>query len=277
MPELPEVETICKGLEKDLIGKTVKTVKANRKNLRVPFPRDLKSIEEQKITSITRRAKYILIHFKNSQTLIIHLGMSGRVTVTKKYEAQKHDHLLITLSSGKVIVLNDARRFGLVALCATEELPQHKLFAHLGPEPLDKEFNPRYLDEKLKAKKIAIKLAIMDQAVVVGVGNIYVSEALFSANIDPRRPANKVKPEELKKLVSAIKQTLKKAIKAGGSSLKDYVQADGTMGYFQNMCKVYGRVGEKCPSCNCDIKKTGGIQRIVQGGRASFYCAKKQK
>ncbi len=273
MPELPEVETVCNGLRNDILKVKIVSAKNNRPNLRIPFPRNLKSINDSQITSITRRAKYVLMGLDIGKTLIIHLGMSGKLTITKNYQPQKHDHMVIELSNGKTVVLNDARRFGLVALADSSKLENHKLFKHLGIEPLDKEFNTQYLFEKLKNRKIAIKLAIMDQKIVVGVGNIYACEALYAAKINPTRAANTIKNDELKKLVAAIKKILKQAIKAGGSSLRDYVQADGTLGYFQTMTKVYGREGEKCEKCNCK----SGIKRITQGGRSTFYCAKKQK
>ncbi len=273
MPELPEVETVCKGLRKEVLGSKITSAKNNRPNLRIPFPRNLKSLKGSKIISVIRRAKYILINLDNNKTLVIHLGMSGKFTITKNYEPVKHDHMVITLDKGIKLVLNDVRRFGLVALSNTDNLEEHKLFKHLGIEPIEKEFNAGYLFKKLKNKKIAIKLAIMDQKVVVGVGNIYACEALYDSGINPKRSANNIKKDELKKLVASIKKILKQALKAGGSSLRDYVQADGTLGYFQNMTKVYGREGQKCKKCNC----RSGVKRITQGGRSTFYCTKKQK
>ncbi|MCE9507712.1 MAG: bifunctional DNA-formamidopyrimidine glycosylase/DNA-(apurinic or apyrimidinic site) lyase [Alphaproteobacteria bacterium] len=278
MPELPEVETVCKGLARVLPNRKIVGVRQNRHDLRIPFPADLGSIKGRKVTTIKRRAKYILVHLDDGRTLIIHLGMSGQLTVSKKkYAAEKHDHLVLTLDNGAQVVFNDPRRFGLVALAKTKDLAQHKFFTHLGPEPFDKKFTAAFLAEKFKSKKVAVKLAIMDQTLVVGVGNIYASEALFSARIDPRRAAQSLKPEALKKLVTAVRNILKTAIRAGGSSLRDYVHADGSLGDFQQHFAVYGREGQKCRGCSCNIQKTGGVKRITQGGRSTFYCLLKQE
>lgn len=279
MPELPEVETVCRGLAKALPGHAIDAVTLNRDDMRLPFPPELKKIAHHKILGIDRRAKYILIRLSSGQTLILHLGMSGRLLIhdkDKKYVPDKHDHLILHLDNGMSIILNDPRRFGLAALSETEDLTQHKLFSHLGPEPLEKAFSPAYLAEKMKGKKVAVKLAIMDQRVVVGVGNIYASEALFMAGIDPRRAAGTIKPGEIKKLVAAIKAVLKKAIAAGGSSLRDYVQTDGELGYFQHHFSVYDREGQKCKGCTCNVQKTKGVHRITQGARSTFYCPVKQ-
>lgn len=279
MPELPEVETVCRGLAKVLPGRTIVAVKLHRGDLRFPFPAGLGKLANVKIQTIDRRAKYVLVRLANNQTLIIHLGMSGRLVIhdeDNKHVLGKHDHMIIELDNDVSIVFNDPRRFGLADLAETKVIEQHKLFAHLGPEPLEKEFNEKYLTEKLKSKKVAIKLAIMDQQVVVGVGNIYASEALFQSGIDPRRAANSIKHAELKELVAEIKAVLKKAIKAGGSSLRDYVQTDGELGYFQHQFSVYDKEGQKCQNCTCNIKKTGGVQRITQGARSTFYCPVKQ-
>jgi formamidopyrimidine-DNA glycosylase len=278
MPELPEVEIVCRGLARKLPGRRITEVRQNRHDLRIPFPSTLKSIKGAKVTAISRRAKYILAHLDDGRTLILHLGMSGRLTVDPQgKKPEKHDHLLLALDNGKQVVFNDPRRFGLVTLAKTKDLEQHKFFAHLGPEPFDKKFTGAYLSEKLKGKKIAIKLAIMDQRVGVGVGNIYASEALFSARINPRLAARSLKPAALKKLVAAIRKTLKAAIRAGGSSLRDYVQSDGSSGNFQRLFSVYGRKGKKCKGCTCNIQKTGGVKKITQGGRSTFYCPVKQE
>ncbi|MDI1228039.1 MAG: bifunctional DNA-formamidopyrimidine glycosylase/DNA-(apurinic or apyrimidinic site) lyase [bacterium] len=279
MPELPEVETVCRGLAKSMTGEKLGSVETLRHNLRIPFPADLKTIAGAKVKNISRRAKYILIELDNKKTLIIHLGMSGRLVIQQKKEQgapEKHDHMILNMKNGTRIVFNDARRFGMVDLANTAELEQHKFFSHLGPEPFDKTFSAKYLAERLKTKKIAIKLAIMDQELVVGVGNIYASEALFRAGIDPKRAANKIKPDEITQLIACIRAVLKQAIKAGGSSLRDYVQADGELGYFQDKWAVYGKHHQPCKGCTCDIEKTGGIQKITQGARSTFYCPRKQ-
>lgn len=271
MPELPEVETVVRGLETAMKGRALAKVTLNRAGLRLPFPPALAKIRDEKIESVTRRAKYILIALESARTMIVHLGMSGRMTIGAR-TAEKHDHMVLRLDDGTDVVFNDPRRFGLVDIAKTDALPRHKLFRHLGPEPFDAAFDAGYLVEKFKGKKVPVKLAIMDQRVVVGVGNIYASEALYAARIDPRRPAGALKAAEIKKLVAAIRDTLARAIRAGGSSLRDYVQADGELGYFQHQWAVYGKAGEKCPGC-----KAPCIVKITQGGRSTFYCPEKQK
>jgi len=271
MPELPEVEIVCEGLRKTILGAKITFVQNNRPNLRAPFPRNLKLIEGSKINSIERRAKYILINLSNGKTLIVHLGMSGKFNVFDKYVPEKHDHFLMKFSNKKIAVLNDARRFGLVDLADTAKLGEHALFNHLGPEPLEKGFNKKYLIEKLSGKKVAIKLAIMDQEVVVGVGNIYACESLYMAKIDPKRSCADISEVEVDLLVKSIKKILQAALKAGGSSIRDYVHTDGSLGYFQTKYNVYGKDGEKCKNCGTVIKK------ITQGGRSTFYCEKEQK
>lgn len=271
MPELPEVETVVRGLAKSLQGKRITAIVAARKNLRIPFPANLKDIEGARIEKIFRRAKYILLGLSGGDALIIHLGMSGRMTVNPD-KKEKHDHMVMTLQDGTTAVFNDARRFGLVALCKTAEIDKHKFFCHLGPEPLDRQFTAEYLAAKLKGKKVAVKQAIMDQCLVVGVGNIYAAEALYQAGIDPRRSGASLTKAEIARLVAAIRDVLKRAIAAGGSSLRDYVQADGKLGYFQHHWAVYGKEGEKCPKC-----KKPCIKRITQGGRSTFYCHVRQK
>ncbi len=279
MPELPEVETIRRGLEEVLPGRKIVKIQKNRHGLRIPFPASLEAVRGQKITGIERRAKYLLIRLAGGQTIIIHLGMSGRLMIHakgQKYVPEKHDHLVLALDNGTVIVFNDPRRFGLVDVADTEKLNKHRFFSHLGPEPLERKFTAAYLCEKLHGKKIALKLAIMDQTVVVGVGNIYASEALFDAGLSPFLPAGQLTPADAKKLVASIQKVLKAAIKAGGSSLRDYVQTDGELGYFQHHWAVYGKKGQKCKGCTCNTAKTGGVQQITQGGRSTFYCPVKQ-
>ena len=280
MPELPEVETVCRGLAKAMAGQKITRVETHRANLRIPFPKNLKEVEGQKVKDIQRRAKYILIHLSGGATLLMHLGMSGRMVIqgnNAEHVVEKHDHMVLHLSNGTRVVFNDPRRFGMVDLVASDAVAQHKFFQHLGPEPFAKEFNAGYLLEKLKKKIPSVKVAIMDQRLVVGVGNIYAAEALFRAGINPKRKAGSIKKPEAEKLIEAIHFVLKAAIKAGGSSLRDYVQADGELGYFQHHFAVYGRTGKACVGCTCDIEKTGGIQQITQGGRSTFYCPRKQK
>lgn len=280
MPELPEVETVRRGLLKALLGQRISGVSTSRLRLRRPFPARLQRLTGARVERIERRAKYLLLALDINQTIVIHLGMSGRLVIHPdggNYAPEKHDHFVLSLQDGAKIVFNDARRFGLVELVEDEKLEKHKLFSHLGPEPLEKGFSAAYLAEYLKGRKTSIKIAIMDQRCVVGVGNIYASEALFRAGISPRRMAKSIRKEEIGKLVPAIKKVLEDAIKAGGSSLRDYVQADGELGYFQHNFAVYGKAGQKCRGCSCDIAKTGGIRKITQGARSTFYCPQQQK
>lgn len=274
MPELPEVETVRRGLQKALLGRRITGITTSRLRLRRPFPAGLPRLVRARVEGLERRAKYLLLRLDTNQTIVIHLGMSGRLVIHPAgdaYTPEKHDHFVMTLENGTKIVFNDARRFGLIDLVDDEKLEKHKLFKHLGPEPLDKSFSPAYLADYLKRRKIAIKLAIMDQKCVVGVGNIYASEALYRAGISPKRMAKSLKKDEIARLVPAIRKVLEDAIKAGGSSLRDYVQADGELGYFQHSFAVYGRAGEKCKKCGADIRK------ITQGGRSTFYCPSHQK
>lgn len=278
MPELPEVETVCRGLARAMTGKRLTRIEARRKDLRFPLPKGLKGkIEGQRIKRITRRAKYILMALENGTTLLLHLGMSGRLTLDDGREKPgKHDHVLFWLGPHLRLRFNDPRRFGMLDITATSSLTRHRLLRALGPEPLEKEFTATFLHERLKGKKQAIKLALMDQRLVVGVGNIYACEALFYSGIDPRRPAGHISLEECARLVKAVHVVLRASIKAGGSSLRDYVQSNGELGHFQKRFAVYGQEGEACKGCTCRATKTGGIQRITQGGRSTFYCPHRQ-
>ncbi len=279
MPELPEVETVCQGLKKPLNGAVVKELILRRPDLRTPFPEGLKdTVEGQTIRRINRRAKYILIEMTENVTLILHLGMSGRITVLddKPDEYGKHDHFVLVTEDNRYMIFNDARRFGMVGLCETPSVDKHKFFVHLGADPLSNDFSPAYLDEKLRGKKVAIKNALLNQKIVTGIGNIYASEALYESNIDPTRPAGELNKGEINRLVGAIRLVLDKAIRAGGSTLRDYIQTTGEMGYFQNQWSVYNKRGQACPDCTCDVIMTGGIQKIKQGGRSTFYCPTRQ-
>ena len=281
MPELPEVETVMRGLSPVILNGTIASVTLNCKDLRIPFNRGFKKdLEGQKVLSLFRRAKYILIELNNQKLLAIHLGMSGRVTMLSKqdkYEPQKHDHVIFEMKDGARIIYNDPRRFGMMFTFKTDQLETHKAFAHLGPEPLSNNFSGAYLKEKLKKKQTPIKQAILDQTNVVGVGNIYACEALYMSKISPTKKCSAISRAKYEELAVAIRDVLSKAIKAGGSTLKDFRHADGELGYFQHNFTVYDQVGEACPDCSCDISKTGGIKRIVQSGRSTFYCARQQK
>lgn len=279
MPELPEVETVCRGLEPVLVGRRIARADVRRKDLRKPFPRGLKAkLESAMVVHIARRAKYILIHLDNDFILVIHLGMSGRIGIhPRDYKPQMHDHFILHLQDGQQIVLNDPRRFGVVDLVRGDVLETHSLFAHLGPEPLGNDFSGSVLTAALKGRKTPIKQAIMDQRIVVGVGNIYASESLFLSGIDPETPAGRIRGDRIDRLVAAIRAVLKQAIKAGGSTLRDHRRVDGELGYFQHHFGVYDREGRACPGCACDISKTKGIRKIIQGGRATFYCPRQQR
>lgn len=279
MPELPEVETVCRGLSRALSGATMTAAEQRRMDLRAPMPRHLPhKLKGRTITAIDRRAKYILIHLDRELVLILHLGMSGRMVIgTRDQKPARHDHLIFHFNNGKTVRFNDPRRFGLCDLVAARDLPAHPWFAHLGIEPLTPALNADWLEQAIKGRSTAIKSFLLDQRQIVGIGNIYAAEALYHAGIGPTRKTGSLKPDECKRLVLAIKKVLKAAIAAGGSSLRDYRQADGELGYFQHHFAVYDREGEACPDCTCVIAKTGGIKRIVQAGRSSFYCPTRQR
>jgi formamidopyrimidine-DNA glycosylase len=274
MPELPEVETVRLGLIPHFEGRTLERVLVRRHDLRQPIPKTLpKRLAGRKLIQIGRRAKYLLLHFDQGRTLILHLGMSGRIQIGKGAAPEgKHDHLVLMFEGGATATFTDPRRFGLALLAEEKTLASHPLFAGLGPEPLGREFKPQTLLEGLKNRRGPLKPALMDQKLVVGVGNIYASEALFQAGLSPLRPAGSLSSREAAKLTKSIKDVLARAIKAGGSSLRDHKRPDGELGYFQHHFAVYGRQGQPCPGCTCK----DGIRRIVQAGRSTFYCAVRQ-
>jgi formamidopyrimidine-DNA glycosylase len=290
MPELPEVETVCRGLSGNILRLNVSSVEVYAEKLRDFIPADLnKKILNHTITKIERKAKYILIHLAananfQSQVLIIHLGMSGRLTIQDEaYQRKKHDHVILKLNGTAhenaeigvrqqcLLVFNDARRFGIFTLTDLENLSQHKLFRKLGLEPLSKEFTVAKLKALFKNRNKNIKNTLMDASLIVGIGNIYASEALFRSGIHPERTASSLTDKDIKKSHEQIIITLEDAIRAGGSTLKDFSKANGESGYFQYQFKVYGREGLPCFTCKTLI------QRIVQGGRSSFFCSKCQK
>jgi formamidopyrimidine-DNA glycosylase len=279
MPELPEVETVCRGLAMKMEGRVLTRVEQRRPNLRIPFPdRMVERLTGRRVVTIRRRAKYILIHLDDDQVLIVHLGMSGRMTIGQDLgPPATHDHVLLTTDDGSDIRFNDARRFGLMAMTGADILDSHPLLASLGPEPLGNEFDAETLSRALKARITPIKSALLDQTVVAGLGNIYVCEALFRAGISPTRIAATVAGRDAERLVPVIREVLTEAIAAGGSTLRDYVQASGELGYFQHSFSVYDREGQACPGCTCDISSTGGVQRIVQANRSTFYCPRRQR
>jgi|SRR5580658_3999837 formamidopyrimidine-DNA glycosylase len=276
MPELPEVETVCRGLAAVLETRVLRHLELRRKDLRFPFPAGLAAlVEGRRVAAVRRRAKYILIHLEDGGVLIAHLGMSGRMLIgpAEGLVLETHDHVVFHTDHGVAVRFNDARRFGFLDHARAEDLGRHKLLEGLGPEPLGNEFSGPVLAEKLAGKLAPIKAALLDQKIVAGLGNIYVSEALFVARLSPLRSAGTVSGARAEKLVRAIKDVLTRAIAAGGSSLRDYVQTSGELGYFQHQWAVYGKEGEPCPGCTC----AHGILRIVQSNRATFYCAKRQR
>jgi formamidopyrimidine-DNA glycosylase len=280
MPELPEVETVARGLRATLEGRRIVAVRQNRADLRVPFPADLPArLTGRLVAQIGRRAKYLLLTLDDGQVLIIHLGMSGRFIIRHDpaLPLLPHDHLTLTTETGIVYVLNDPRRFGLVDMVASDALPRHRLFAGLGPEPLGDGFDGPTLAAALAARRTPLKSALLDQRIVAGLGNIYVCEALFDARLSPLRMAGAVKAAGVARLVRSIRKVLDAAIAAGGSSLRDFVHHDGALGYFQHSFAVYDRAGQPCPGCDCDVAATGGVARIVQAGRSTFYCPRRQR
>lgn len=269
MPELPEVETTRRGLL-PLVGKSIKSITIRHATLRWPIPQHLvETLVNQTLLGLTRRAKYILCEF-DTGVLLLHLGMSGRICLLDcNYPPEKHDHFDLEFVDGQVLRLRDPRRFGAV-LWVDNKVGNHALLNSLGPEPLDDGFNAKYLHQALSNKTLAIKNAIMDGHVVVGVGNIYASESLFRARIHPETPAKQVSLAQCKRLVTEIKSTLHDALAAGGSSLRDFFGTDGNPGYFQQTYFVYGRTGEPCRVCSKPIKC------IRLGQRSTFYCPKCQ-
>ncbi len=278
MPELPEVETVRTGLIPAMEGQVIARTDVNRPDLRWPFPKDMgKRLTDVRVTALRRRSKYILADLSSGETLIVHLGMSGRILISGDPLGQfhhdhpvpdKHDHVVFHMENGARITFNDPRRFGAMDLMQTATADQHKLLAVLGPEPLGNAFNEDHLVAAFKGKNTPVKSALLDQRIVAGLGNIYVCEALYRAGISPARKAGRIAPRRVAALVPIIREVLAEAIEAGGSSLRDFRQADGALGYFQHRFDVYGREGDPCRNPTC----TAQISRIVQSGRSSFYC-----
>ncbi|QIG48718.1 bifunctional DNA-formamidopyrimidine glycosylase/DNA-(apurinic or apyrimidinic site) lyase [Nordella sp. HKS 07] len=297
MPELPEVETVMRGLETVLTGQRITHVRLARDNLRFPFPPDFgKRIEGRLVLRLQRRAKYILVFLEGGDVMIVHLGMSGRFTIidargrmtglgefydetaTAESGSGPHDHVVFTRSDGLRIVYTDPRRFGVMDLVAEEGLGTHRLLAQIGVEPLGNEFGAATLAQGFRGKKAPLKAALLDQTLVAGLGNIYVCEALHRAGLSPKRRASSLVKKtgydsRLEDLARNIRAVLTEAIAAGGSTLRDFVHPQGEKGSFQQVFAVYDREGEKCPKRGCG----GTIRRIVQSGRSTFYCPKCQK
>ena len=276
MPELPEVETVCRGLAVVLEGRRLINVLVRRPDLRRPFPPDFAArLLGRRIVRLSRRAKYMLWHLDDGWVVLAHLGMSGRMLIGPCDDAPpgKHDHVILETEDGHRVSFNDPRRFGLMDMTTEEGVADHPLLRDLGPEPLGDGFTPAALANGLTGRQTPIKVALLDQTLVSGIGNIYASEALFRAAIDPTRAASSLTRAECKRLVPAIKDILTEAIASGGSSLRDHRQPNGELGYFQHAFAVYDREGEPCPGCDC----SQGIRRVTQAGRSTFYCAKRQK
>ena len=279
MPELPEVETVMRGLRARLDGRVIVRAAVHREGMRWAFPPGLAArLTGAQVTGFRRRAKYILMRLGGGDSVLIHLGMSGRMVLgpAAAHDVPAHQHMTLETDDGWKVGFVDPRRFGSVDLVATEMEAGHRLLAGLGPEPLDDGFDAAALSAALAGKRTPIKAALLDQRLVAGLGNIYVNEALFRAGIDPLRSAHSVAGRRAGRLAPQIKATLLEAIAAGGSSLRDYVQPDGELGYFQHAWKVYGRVGQPCERCP-GVPACAGIRRRVQAGRSSFYCPRTQR
>jgi len=293
MPELPEVETVRRGLQPAMEGARIVKAEARRKDLRFPFQKDFVArLEGQTVTGLGRRAKYLMADLSSGDVLLMHLGMSGSFRVVQddakktpgqfhnpRGEDRAHDHVVFHMSSGATIVFNDPRRFGYMKVIARKALEDEPLLRGLGPEPLGNEFDADMLARSCANKKTSLKAALLDQRVVAGLGNIYVCEALFRAHLSPRRLAATLSTKKAettdhaRRLVDAIHAVLNQAIKAGGSSLRDHRQTSGELGYFQHAFQVYDREGEKCQTAGCG----GIVRRFTQNGRSTFWCPKCQK
>lgn len=277
VPELPEVETVRRGLEPVLSGRVIEAAEVRRADLRWPFPPGLAArLTGARVAALRRRSKYLLADLDGGETLIVHLGMSGRMLIsgvqvgTFRHQhpaPERHDHVVLHVEGGARVTFNDARRFGAMDLCPTAALATHRLLAPLGPEPLGNEFSGKGLFSRMAGRSTSVKAVLLDQRVVAGLGNIYVCEALWRARVSPLRLARDVTADEAETIAATVRAVLTDAIAAGGSSLRDYRQADGELGYFQHTFAVYGREGAPCQ------RSDGGIvTRKVQSGRSSFFC-----
>lgn len=283
MPELPEVETVMRGLMPSMEGAVIAKAQINRPDLRWPFPdRMSERLTGQRVERLRRRSKYILADLASGETLLIHLGMSGRMLVSgdplgqfvhDHPQAEKHDHVVLDMDNGARITFNDPRRFGAMDLLNTATAEDSKLLSVLGPEPLGNQFSEDYLTAAFKGKNTPVKSALLDQGIIAGLGNIYVCETLYRAGISPKRKAGQIAGRKVASLVPIVRDVLSDAIEAGGSSLKDFRSAGGELGYFQHRFDVYDREGAPCKRDDCD----GTVARIVQSGRSSFYCPQCQR
>lgn len=272
MPELPEVETTRLGISPHILQQEIREITVVRSDLRQPISPDIDSISGQTITAISRRSKYLIIDLSGADSILIHLGMSGSLRIQSPTEEwRKHDHFAISLKSGKQLRYHDPRRFGIVLKTPSSALPSHPLLKNLGPEPLSDDFTASHLHCALRNKSIALKTAIMDAKIVVGVGNIYASESLFRARIHPSIPAYKLSKPRAARLVNAIKEVLAESIRQGGTTLRDFVNSDGQPGYFRQRLYVYSRTSEPCRVCATPVSQ------LIHGQRSTFYCKVCQK
>jgi formamidopyrimidine-DNA glycosylase len=281
MPELPEVETVRRGLVPVLVGRRLVEVAQRRPDLRKPLPaRFAERLRGQRIDGIDRRGKYLLIRLDGGEVWLAHLGMSGCFCIEGN-DAQvslgAHDHLVIRTEDNVRVRFHDPRRFGYMDLVPSGALDAHPHLAGLGPDPLGPAFGAGYVAAKLAGRLMPLKSALLDQRLVAGMGNIYASESLFRARLAPTRAAATITGRRAERLVAAIRRVFEEAIAAGGSSLRDHRQPSGELGFFQHRFAVYGRTGEPCPGCECDTTRTGGIRRIVQSGRSTFFCGHRQR
>ncbi len=275
MPELPEVETVMRGLDQRLTGRVITLATLRRPDLRFAIPPELPgTLKGARVLGFRRRGKYFFMRLVSGWSLLVHLGMSGRLAIDAPLAL--HEHLTLKIDDGGRVGFIDPRRFGALDLVRTADEDRHRLIATLGPEPLGKAFSAPVLLASLAGKAVTAKAALLDQRIIAGIGNIYASEALFRAGISPRRLAGGLGPARIERLVPAIRNTLEEAIAAGGSSLRDYVQPNGELGYFQHAWKVYDRAGQPCERCP-GRPRCAGIRRVVQAGRSSFYCPLRQR
>lgn len=283
MPELPEVETVRRGLLPVMEGTRILRADVNRPDLRWPLPKRMaERVSETRVMALRRRSKYLLADLSSGETLLVHLGMSGRILISgdapgvflnRHAMHDRHDHVVFHMEGGARVTFNDPRRFGAMDLVATASAEKHQRLAGIGPEPLGNEFDEVYLTSTLKGRRTTIKAALLDQRVVAGLGNIYVCEALHRAGVSPTRRVSRLAARRIASLVPNVRDVLSEAIAAGGSSLRDYRQADGELGYFQHAFRVYGRDGDPCVKPGCG----GRVLRTVQSGRSSFHCPKCQR
>lgn len=283
MPELPEVETVRRGLQPVMEGSTIRNADVRRDGLRWPFPNQMaQRLTGKRVERLRRRSKYILVDLSSGETLLVHLGMSGRMLISgdpardfhhDHPPLEKHDHVIFDMDNGARITFNDARRFGAMDLTPTETADTHWLLEKLGPEPLGNLFGETYLVDRLKGRNTPIKSALLDQRIVAGLGNIYVCEVLYRAGMSPKRKAGQITAGRIAALVPIIRDVLNEAIAAGGSSLRDHRQTNGELGYFQHRFAVYDREDQPCGNNGC----TGTIKRITQAGRSTFYCPQCQR